>query len=45
MLSLTTDEATLAPAKAEEKGKRKVEVEESSTDELLSLLKGMKDEM
>ena len=45
MLSPTTDEATKAPIRGEERRKRKVEVEERNTAKLLFVLKEMKDEM
>ena len=45
MLSPTIDKATPAPARAKERGKRRAEVEERSTNELLSLLKEMKNEI
>ena len=45
VLSSTADEATPAPTRAKERGKRRVEAEGSSTTELLFLLKEMEDEM
>ena len=45
MLSLTTDEATPAQARAKEKGKRIAISEESNTFELLILMQEIRDEM
>ena len=45
MLSRTINQGTLALTRAEEIGKQKTATEESSTSELLSLLKEMKEEM
>ena len=42
MLSPTADQGTPAPTRVEEKGKQRVVAEESSTSELLSILKQMK---
>ena len=45
VLSPTTEKAALAPVKAEERGKRRVEEQESCNTELLSLLKEIRKEM
>ena len=45
MLFPTADQRTPAPTKVEERGKQRAATEESSTFELLSLLKEMKAEM
>ena len=45
VLSPTIEEAALAPIRAEEKGKRRVEAKENYNTEMLSLLKEMREEL
>ena len=45
MLPPTADQGTSAPTRAKGRGQQRAKIEESSTSELLSLLKEMKSEM